>query len=834
MTAPITIESLDIQGFRAYLDSQSFSFRKGNKPSSLAIFAPNAKGKSSLVDAFEYFFSTDATLERLGRREAQSQAGRTALAHVRAQEKNVSPQVMFKFRQGSEQIKETRGIPSSGGLPLVAERVLAATKVPFVIHGYDLRGFVEASAEIRYRELAAWFSLDPLLSVQRNLRALQREVKGKVDSQSEADERLRDLRRVTTGEVSSWHEPAICEWFNTSILSALDDSLTLEEISETDPTYSMLVERKEEEDKQVGLASMDTLTRQIESLSTTAMHDQGTDDGLLASLEKIISDYESAVAEEANERSKASQSVFNDVWSKAHSLLEMDGHEFDSCPVCDTEFKSTPHGSPHAVLVSLNDKLGMLAAYRDADAKLRAATERATKGKETVASALDSLGIGLSDAGHGDCADQCAAYRGELDLWTLGQPLPESRELLQALSSVHTLIDTARQRLVAGQGESTYANAVKSILELLQIKADLGRIHRFDKEHQNLNEELVRQANSIETAIVGHTRQLISQLETDVNSLYQSIQGTAGVENPVTILLQMSDDDAANQQQVRLVIDYASNRQGVAPTGYLSDSQIHSLALALRLAAIRTFNTDAPIIVLDDVVTSYDADHRKCIASTLAEKFAGFQILVVTHDEQFFNLLRDHLPQSGWAFRRITNLDPDFGPVFADHHTSDEEIDSKLADGITAGEKIRQAEEEWLLKISREFGVSVRIREIERPYQYDRSELAGALAGFLKEQKLAPPAMPGIANSFLDSLQSGVVENFVSHFSDNPYRSSSVGDERTRWTEFKLFRELFVCPKCGRSRFSRPWQLKKPVCRHESCQTPFEFQATLSTVGDPP
>ena len=173
-------------------------------------------------------------------------------------------------------------------------------------------------------------------------------------------------------------------------------------------------------------------------------------------------------------------------------------------------------------------------------------------------------------------------------------------------------------------------------------------------------------------------------------------------------------------------------------------------------------------MVLDDVVTSYDADHRKNIAATLAHEFEGFQIVVVTHDEQFFNLLRDHLPRSMWRFRRITNLDPDFGPVYSDHQTRDDVIESKLDAGDSAGELIRMAEEEWLLQICRDFGVAVTIRPIERSFHFERSELASALAGFLKDRKLVPPLIAGNANPFLSSLQTGVVENFASHFSDNP------------------------------------------------------------------
>jgi hypothetical protein len=151
-------------------------------------------------------------------------------------------------------------------------------------------------------------------------------------------------------------------------------------------------------------------------------------------------------------------------------------------------------------------------------------------------------------------------------------------------------------------------------------------------------------------------------------------------------------------------------------------------------------------------------------------------------------------------------------------------IDGKLDVGESAGEYIRMSEEEWLLQICRDFGVSVTIRPIERPFLYQRAELASALAGFLKDRKLVPPRISGNANSFLSSLQTGVVENFASHFSDNPHQSASVGDEKARWEEFKSFRNLFVCSGCGRSRFKRPSQLSNPVCKHPSCEVQFAFQ----------
>ena len=139
---------------------------------------------------------------------------------------------------------------------------------------------------------------------------------------------------------------------------------------------------------------------------------------------------------------------------------------------------------------------------------------------------------------------------------------------------------------------------------------------------------------------------------------------------------------------------------------------------------------------------------------------------------------------------------------------------------MTANE-IRQSEEEWLLDICRDFRAKVVIRPVKRPYNYDRSELASALAAFLNGAGIKPPDVPGIANSFLASLQKGDVENFGSHFSDNPNAAGSKGDEGARWVEFKYFRDLFACPNCGSTRIVRPNPLSKPVCK--KCETSFAF-----------
>ena len=214
----------------------------------------------------------------------------------------------------------------------------------------------------------------------------------------------------------------------------------------------------------------------------------------------------------------------------------------------------------------------------------------------------------------------------------------------------------------------------------------------------------------------------------------------------------------------------------------------------------------------------------------LGSKFADCQVIVVTHDERFFWYLKELLAPADWHFTRIIGLAPSHGPRFADDMVSDDMIEVRWNAGQSAANEMRQAEEEWLLARCREFGVNIRIRPLERPYSYERAELASALAGYLRGIDLTPQPVPGVQNRFLSTLEKGEVENFGSHFQDAQYGSGSIGDEKARWHEFKAFRAQFACGKCGRVRFKRPAALKKPVCAHANCETQFEFPPAGATM----
>ncbi len=818
MTTPsINIERLKVEGFRAYLQAQTISLARGSTPLSLAVFAPNAGGKSSLVDSLEFYFSEDATLHRLGKRTFQSHAGPLAIEHVDATERGVKPSVHLWFRQGSERFDAER--PASGNRTEAAERVISAVKVPFIIRGYELRGFVEETTPgERYKELAGWFALDPLLSIQQSFRSLRSQVKQRLDSTSEVDERSRDLKRATKNSIPSWDETAVIAWFNKEILGPLDNSLGVEDISSQDPAVCELKKQKEAELEQTGVGQLTRNLGFVEAL----IQKPGTETvGHIAFFERAVANRREAVGREAEERAKASNAVFNQVWEQAKTLFD-DNVDFDACPVCETDFRSSPLGTREAVYTNLTDRLTELRRYREARQGLEAAETGLKKAKESLSKGLETAVSALEEEGHE--LQAFVAYSEALKSWEAGEEAPGSSNAIGFLQTVHSSISADIDRVNNQQSEHTYGKAFSMLEELVTIKSDLKRIERTKQQLGMLLEELTRQTHAINKDIVDHTQALISSLQAEVARIYGEIQGGVGAAPPIRI--ELPEENERDQQHAQLVIDFSANRQGVVPSGYLSDSQVHTLALALRLAAIRLLNLTSPIIVLDDIVTSYDADHRKNIAAVLANHFGEFQIILVTHDEQFFSLLKDQLPEGRWAYKRIMEVRPGFGPVFHDHKTTDQDIQAKLDANQSAAAEIRQAEEEWLLQICREFGTKVVLRPPERAFQYDRGELADSLGSFLKGIEISIPEVQGVSGSFLSSLQKGVVENLGSHHSDNPYKSGSVGDDKARWAEFKTFRDLFKCASCGKMRFRRPPTLEKPVCA--SCQAPFQFSSSHS------
>jgi hypothetical protein len=822
---PYILDSLQLSGFRAYLIPKTFDF--GIKRC-LAVFAPNGSGKSSIVDALEFILSEDGTLERLGVRTIDNNAGVAALAHNLAAEKKIDPLVSVRFKRGD---MKAGGSRNATGLtrprPTVVDAVQACLTVNPLVRGHALRGFVEErTAAERYKDVARWLQLGPYVDVQLNLRALRHRAKAAAEDRSALKRVDTELAKKTANSIRAWDEAAVLAYVN-SILALLDKGLSLSVLGRTDPAFVTVQARATAEERRLGLEGLLLVRR-----TTAVLYEENGDPdgdgtlvtGLLVDFAAAVEAYAKATAAETAERNAAANAAFAELWRIAEPLFAEGMPIPETCPICTTPISLSTARSAEGVRLHIATSRADLADYAKSKKTLDDAKTAVDSVHERLRRALDTLRLLLSE-------DQVAlkvsvtAYLAAIELWN-GGAVPDAATLKASLNDHLKALDASVAEIEAKQGNNTYVKALSKLEELLELTEEWKRAVRTLAELEAIAAALNTQAAFISGEIRKEVQALLDSLQVPINDIYRQIQGPGAAP----IRLELPPEDDINQQRLNLVIDFAANRAGVQPSGFLSDSQIHSLALALRLAAIKRFNTAAPIIALDDIVTSYDADHRRRIAALLAKEFTDFQFIITTHDERFFSYLKDQLGDGNCHFTRIIRLDPDFGPRFVDHRVTDAMIEARWHDGESAANEMRQAEEEWLLGLCRDFGVNIRIRSVDRAYSYERSELALALADFLRDQGLAPPVVPGVNNRFLASLQRGAIENFGSHFQDGPYGDGSMGDEKARWDEFKFFREKFACPRCGKARFKRPIGMSKAVCRNSGCEAQFDFGQTSSST----
>lgn len=827
MSDPTLLHSLTLEGFRAYLQSKTFDFSK--KPC-LAIFAPNGLGKSSVIDSLEFLFSEHGTLDRLGQRTLNNQAGPSALVHNCAQAAGIAPVVKFTTITGKVTAEGSR---NAAGNPRPIHAAAAAMKAKFVvapiIRGHTLRTFVEEhKAETRYSDVVSWLQLSPLVEVQKNLRLLRRDIKAAAESTTEQVRLAALVRSETDQSLQEWDDAAVLDFVNASVIAPLDHGLSLAALDVADIGYVEVGKRVEAEEKRVGLAGLKQIRNSLIALWQKIIPEDGGDAqylGAIAAFDKALSELVDANATETDERDKAAGTVFRSLWKEAEKLFAEGAPVPDDCPVCATAIGDTAAGSVPAIRDLLKAHLEDLQTYNDAKAALDVADGAATQAHNRLLARLPGMIEHLSEEAPDDFRTALIVYQAGVAGWPAAEK-PDSAAIISELEARLIGVDQEITDIEEKQGDHTWVKAKSSIDRFLKLQTDVALATRTTEELTVLHNALGTQATLVSGKIREKVQSLLDMLQAPMNDIYQEIQG----DNAKPIRLELPSEDDTNQQRMQMVIDFADNRQGVAPGGYLSDSQIHSVALALRLAAIKKFNRAAPVIALDDVVTSYDADHRRAIGALLAKMFTDCQIILVTHDERFFNHLKDQLAAKDWQFTRIIGLDPAFGPRFADHRVTDEMIADRWAKGESAANEMRQAEEEWLLGIARGFGVNVRIRQLEKAYSYERSELASAIGGFLNDTKLTPADVPGVNNRFIASLVKGDIENFGSHFQDAPYGDGSIGDEKTRWDEFKAFRGQFECV-CGRTKYQRPFGLNKPVCAHDKCETQFAFKPLAGAAG---
>jgi len=87
---------------------------------------------------------------------------------------------------------------------------------------------------------------------------------------------------------------------------------------------------------------------------------------------------------------------------------------------------------------------------------------------------------------------------------------------------------------------------------------------------------------------------------------------------------------------------------------YLSESHLNSLGVVLFLASARLFNRRSRFLVLDDVATGFDLSHRRRLLRLIKEAFSDWQVILLTHEASWFDMIKSELVPDGWLAKEVT------------------------------------------------------------------------------------------------------------------------------------------------------------------------------------
>jgi chromosome segregation ATPase len=337
-----------------------------------------------------------------------------------------------------------------------------------------------------------------------------------------------------------------------------------------------------------------------------------------------------------------------------------------------------------------------------------------------------------------------------------------------------------------------YSNISASKDAFLKIKKI--EVQKVKLEHQRktleiiYNEFVKKQKEALEN--------FISKFSGKINEFYQYMN--PGEPFQEIKIVTIGEDDELNG----ITIEYKYNEKWVSPPQkYFSESHLNCFGLSFFLASVEAFNNTNKFILLDDVISSFDSTHRKRFADLIFEKFSSYQIILLTHEREWFSGIVSPLAKKkGWVINEILWSDTNGTYIEEKPNELKELIESYIADGKSEnlGNPLRRYLEHSLKDICYNLDVKVSFRFNDINEKRMPDELLNSLKSRIKEKSTELQAQLNIIERVAGSALLG---NLLSH--DNPF-NPNIGDLKAFWADILEFEKMFTCqhPDCKRRKVS--------------------------------
>ena len=198
-----------------------------------------------------------------------------------------------------------------------------------------------------------------------------------------------------------------------------------------------------------------------------------------------------------------------------------------------------------------------------------------------------------------------------------------------------------------------------SLPDIQKLRVDLGKAEVADDvlgtgsvrkdvaAAEALMEWIATLEQRVRLSIRQEAERIISSITHDVESMWETLHPGKAIDN-VRLSMPRGSDKA-----IDVVLTFHGLDQE-SPRLTLSEGFRNSLGLCIFLAmAKRVSDTEQPLF-LDDVVVSLDRTHRGMALQLLEKEFSDRQVIILTHDREWYTELRHQLEHnSKWLFKTL-------------------------------------------------------------------------------------------------------------------------------------------------------------------------------------
>lgn len=742
---------------------------------SILLYGDNGTGKSSITDAFEWFYYdrvNHLSSEEIGR-DGKEALRNTYLEETESATIHIDFSTIALTSRKSLNIKRGKLVTeNSNSEDAFIQYITKSQSENLLLRYQNLRDFVDYRKTDKLKYFSDIIGFSEVTKVKdvinKSFNAIKSEIKnGGYENQIQTQQ----ATLLLNIGANIYSESQLFEKIN-ELIKPLNTGIVIKQFSDID----VLIEKiKKPIDNKI-IEKLNFLQKCSDLLTNTKKDIPIINNQYLQyfnEFEKLFDDVETI-----------KQKIFEELLNTGKHILSQKYYSDNKCPLC------LQNKEKQELISEIEDRLKVIELSKQ---KLIAFEKIQTDTKQLIDNKIKQIDLSLSeklidDETHIELKKSIESIKSKLSVLILeintkilaGKRIRAIDEI-KLTDSDFNYISIVNEVILSIKETLKKDNSSDIRVKVEFAKNSFNQIKQLQAKLQKLNQ----QKDSIEIIYNAFAKKqkeglesFLNNFSSKINEYYQFMNVDEAFDD--LKIIPIEDDDELKG----ITIQFKFNGKEVTPLQkYFSESHLNCYGLAFFLASVEAFNKENKFIILDDIISSFDTTHRKRFADLLFEKFNEFQIILLTHESEWYEYVRALAKNKGWLLNKI-NWNEEKGTHIEESPVDiRERIVNNIKNNIETnlGNDIRIYLEYFLKQVC--YNLEVKVNYL--PNETNDKRMAPEMLNALKSKidKYSKTLIERTTNS-------NIIGNLLSH--DNKY-SSKIGDLRAFWKDILDLENLFLC-----------------------------------------